>query len=464
MLCRTFILILILTLIPYGKSKHENSVKILHNIPRETILNDAYLKQMIENRKPVIIRQSINSNWDAISKWNDYQYLIDKIPSLSNAVLHNGSNFLFYNKFGSPFAEYTITPYHTQLIPNMSSQTFFEYGLNISSTLKSNIYPSYSNEILSESLLSDLNDYNELTSIFKAVTNNNDHNTYLWLSFENFTTQFHYDVDPNLYYQIYGNKKWRIISPKYWNSMYVYPSLHPSHRQSQVINILNDNTIEFELNAGDMLFLPSYWFHQVQTISNWSASINFWVNGHELNTYLKYIASNAIPYQSQYQLSHSDVIYSLFIFIPYLSKSISIKNGKGSGQQLICDIVYNSYKTMIDNKRIQFMRDAANGEHDIILYIPRSIYSNYGDQVCEEKEYHLNVDKCPYDFGPSTRFKHKIKKTLDKFSQIFLSFDEDIRKILFANYVESVIHSVFGLKWTLIVLNKCFCEGNPYWD
>eukprot|EP01084_Bolivina_argentea_P013097 24521_1 len=374
-----------------------NSIDILENIPKEKLLDEQWLKKLIENRKPVIIRQSINSHWDAITKWKK-EYLIETVPELHNVILHNGSRFLFQNKHGSPLAEYAIAPYKRQLFSNMSTETFFEIGL----TKSNKMYPSYSNE--NNILYSDLNDYENLTSLFQKVTNNKDHNTYVWLSFENFTTQFHYDVDPNIYCQMYGTKNWKIIHPKYWNQMYVYPSLHPSHRQSQInfsashdkyMDFYDNNIdiIEFELHSGDILFLPSYYFHEVKTVSNWSASINFWVNGYELNYYLYNIAQDAMPYVYQYQLSQTDVI-------PYLSKLI-INNG----QDLICNIVYNSYKPMIENKHIQLM----TSEKNVILFVPQSIHET--NQICDSEkenknEYYSNVNKCPFDFGPSKRFKH----------------------------------------------------------
>ena len=177
-----------------------DSIQIIENIPKERILNEEWFKNLISERKPVLIRQSINSEWDAFTKWTQ-QYITETLPILDNVIMHNSSNFLFTNTMGSPLAEYAINPYERHTLNNLSTASFFAIGLNES--IDNKIFPSYSGHIIerSEQLQSEINDYDELSALFERVTNNNAHNTYLWLSFNRFMTRFHYDVDPNIYFQ-----------------------------------------------------------------------------------------------------------------------------------------------------------------------------------------------------------------------------------------------------------------------
>ena len=96
-------------------------------------------------------------------------------------------------------------------------------------------------------------------------------------------------IYPNIYVLVHGHKKWKLISPQYWSKMYLFPALHPSDRQSQ-INFTdslenqqlftkfyesNIEITEFELHAGDILYVPPFWFHQVMTVSNWRIIVIF---------------------------------------------------------------------------------------------------------------------------------------------------------------------------------------------
>ena len=260
-------------------------IEILENIPKETILSESWLQTLINERKPLIIRQSINTQWTASTKWTR-QYLIDTIPTLDNVILHNTSSFLFTNTAGHPLSDYSINPYPRRTFKQLSTASFFEIGLDKE---QNEAFPTYSGHPMN--LQADIDDHDELANLFQKVTNSKTYRTYLWLSFAPMLTSFHYDVDPNLYFQIKGSKKWQLIHPKYYQNMSTYPHLHPSDRQSQIKNINQTlsldalECIEFELRAGDMLFLPSFWFHKVQTVSPWSASFNFWVNGREINRY-----------------------------------------------------------------------------------------------------------------------------------------------------------------------------------
>ena len=86
-----------------------------------------------------------------------------------------------------------------------------------------------------------------------------------------------------------GKKKMYVIPPTEYSSMYPYPVTHPADRQSQVIlhkpnrtrfprfasSVLKTGTIAY-LDPGDLLFLPSYYWHQVESDSTVSVSISFW--------------------------------------------------------------------------------------------------------------------------------------------------------------------------------------------
>jgi hypothetical protein len=53
----------------------------------------------------------------------------------------------------------------------------------------------------------------------------------LWLGEPGVEAHAHYDGYHNLYAQLYGHKRFRLVSPAAWRHLGVYPFLHPCHAQ-----------------------------------------------------------------------------------------------------------------------------------------------------------------------------------------------------------------------------------------
>ena len=56
----------------------------------------------------------------------------------------------------------------------------------------------------------------------------------VWIGGRGITANAHFDLTHNLYVQIYGTKRFLLISPENWQHFHIHPEPHPSHRQSQV--------------------------------------------------------------------------------------------------------------------------------------------------------------------------------------------------------------------------------------
>jgi poly-D-alanine transfer protein DltD len=55
-----------------------------------------------------------------------------------------------------------------------------------------------------------------------------------WMGSRGVTAHTHYDSSHNFFAQLYGKKKFILSPPSAYPKLYLYPSLHPSTRQSQV--------------------------------------------------------------------------------------------------------------------------------------------------------------------------------------------------------------------------------------
>jgi hypothetical protein len=98
----------------------------------------------------------------------------------------------------------------------------------------------------------------------------------LWLSHPGIVSQTHYDTQHNLFMQAFGIKRFLLFDPS--SALYIYPNIHRSYRQSQVIlsedDILAKYPLINELKAqeailkpGDLLYIPPYHYHRVESLS-----------------------------------------------------------------------------------------------------------------------------------------------------------------------------------------------------
>lgn len=107
----------------------------------------------------------------------------------------------------------------------------------------------------------------------------------LWVSPGGNTSPLHYDLDNNFFIQSHGTKKFLMYHP--WEFYNLYPnSLFSRTPHTSKVNLDNPNIkkypnftkaspIEIIINAGEMLFLPAYWWHQVYSM-DLTVSINIW--------------------------------------------------------------------------------------------------------------------------------------------------------------------------------------------
>lgn len=120
----------------------------------------------------------------------------------------------------------------------------------------------------------------------------------LWFSQQESNIPLHFDTFDNLLAQVRGSKRIKLLSPD--QSKYLYPGCDGAEFASRVdLDHLDVNKFplarmaetycEFSLNEGEILYIPSFWWHHVTTESCVSLSINYWyhvINGCSRDAYL----------------------------------------------------------------------------------------------------------------------------------------------------------------------------------
>jgi hypothetical protein len=108
-------------------------------------------------------------------------------------------------------------------------------------------------------------------------------------------TRMHFDQYDNFYLQVSGTKTFRLFDPTQAGHLSPYPVHHRMDRSAQALQPRADaarGTL-VTLRAGDVLFVPAYWWHEVVTgplrPGELAVSVNFWYSAMDM------ITSSALP-------------------------------------------------------------------------------------------------------------------------------------------------------------------------
>ncbi|RAP32669.1 hypothetical protein DID77_04320 [Candidatus Marinamargulisbacteria bacterium SCGC AG-439-L15] len=136
-------------------------------------------------------------------------------------------------------------------------------------------------------------------------------------------TPLHFDYVPNLYAQIRGKKRLIIFPPGRYTQY--YPNPHPKLGHFSQVDPLNietakyrsfpsDKAIDVTLEPGDMLYLPSLWWHDVQGLEPNISLSYWWMPKKPLSIAYKHLKLKCVKsiYQVNHRLWHSGPKVKIF--------------------------------------------------------------------------------------------------------------------------------------------------------
>lgn len=109
----------------------------------------------------------------------------------------------------------------------------------------------------------------------------------LWISPGGITVGLHYDQAENFNFQLRGEKTFTLYPP----GVRAYYPLSMFSETAQISRVYRQGpnpdlskyprfdptrAVSIELRAGDVLYLPAYWWHQVTSYGNENVNLNFW--------------------------------------------------------------------------------------------------------------------------------------------------------------------------------------------
>lgn len=238
-----------------------HSIKSVKLITKDKF-NDLYLSKML----PVKIDNGVK-NWKALSLWSP-EYLGNILSEKKVEITVSDKNVISYNKnHGSNlrFKQMKMTDAAFLILNNKS--------LNKKYYITRQPITNY--EVLH-------NDFN----IPNWADKNKSYSINMWFGEAGNVTPIHFDGDNNFLVQVFGRKLVKLYSPE--DSEFLYPTYgRPGVKNhSQILDIDNPDYVMFPkfkiakvydciLYPGDVLFIPSGWWHQVYSLDI-SISVNFW--------------------------------------------------------------------------------------------------------------------------------------------------------------------------------------------
>lgn len=247
-------------------------------IPRvKQLTQDEFERDFLVPNRPVII-EGFAKNWPAIHRWGP-KFWIDNFGDKEMLCLASKSHK--YPDFGELSMGELAVPEPTR----------FKDYINRITTLKSDepSHLSLNRIIFSHGPRRQYNRHIDLTefgadfSIPDLISSKNLELGLMWMQSKKTQSWMHQDQFENLYIQIQGQKRILLAAPQESSNLY-YNMRHPYYCEVDIFDIdqklfpnsLKAKVYDITLNPGDMLFIPVFWFHAVESQGNFNLTLNWW--------------------------------------------------------------------------------------------------------------------------------------------------------------------------------------------
>lgn len=267
-------------------------------IPRKRWMVDAPFSNWLASRKtPVILTNTIAAKWRVHSAFETSKGVASRLRngSLENVYHHPGNNVVFGPFFdpSRPFATFPSVRPRNEYIWNATvSAKDFQHAFDRESpgVVGTYHYVGAVEEALVDGAVEDL--FEPMDEFF--LLNPKQASLNIWIGQRGAVTPCHYDGYYNLYLQIKGSKRFVLLPPNARvGQQPTFPFLHPSFGQCHK-RIPFDKSVEQmpcsasvepmwigEVNAGDLLYIPPEWLHEVTAVGGQlgsSVAVNVWTS------------------------------------------------------------------------------------------------------------------------------------------------------------------------------------------
>eukprot|EP01084_Bolivina_argentea_P095847 172310_1 len=294
----------------------------------------------------------------------------------------------------------------------------------------------------------------------------------LWFGLHQYHTIRHYDTSNNLFFVLYGSRKFRLSAPTI-NVFPMYPYTHKSCRHQykyykEVYMDLDDidyNIYEGIVYENELLYIPSGWWNEIIN-DNHSFALSLWYNDGETNDLRKRIIEYELPINPRKdELSLGD-LDELFYFTQHLV-SLFCGNHTKYDPLLRCN-KYNSY--LYRNNMYRRYGDYNEQFDGYLLINFKMIYPILNDLNFDTFEWYAiemdfeNIFKCSmsrkiieyretmesfkndffYCYDVADEWKHEWNVAIDELLDLFLSISNNkMSEDALVQYLENLLFNMF---------------------
>jgi hypothetical protein len=253
--------------------------------------NAPFIGDMLEGGQPVVLRGTVVKTWPALKKWN-MAYLAKNMGVKVLELVKCTNDFVTFDPDHRAPLKVDIPLSYT--LANISTSDFFEC---VQSPIP--CFDGYKGHYYFGPVPSQLKrDISPNTLLFNTERDHKAGKQFVWVSSAGMITHTHFDQDHNIYVQLVGRKRFTLWPPEQHELLYMFPRVHPMWHKSRV-NYQDVDTAAFpafprargvqvELGPGDMLYMPPYTWHYVETLSP-SVSLSTWSHDYELYDHMNAI-------------------------------------------------------------------------------------------------------------------------------------------------------------------------------
>lgn len=250
-----------------------------------------FIKDVIEGAEPVTLRGTVVDSWPALGKWN-MSYLSHNMDTDVLELVKCTNDFLTFDPDHRAALKLNISLSYT--LANLSTSDFFQ-------CIQSNkvCFDGYKGHYYFGSVPASLKkDVSPDDFLYNKERDRKAAKQFMWISSAGMITHTHFDQDYNIFVQLVGTKRFTLWSASQHELMYMYPRTHPMWHKSRVnyrdVDVTSfpaftrARAVQVELGAGDVLYVPPYTWHYVETLTP-SVSLSTWSHDYELYDHMNAI-------------------------------------------------------------------------------------------------------------------------------------------------------------------------------
>jgi hypothetical protein len=238
-----------------------------------------FTKMLADKGQPTIIRGSVVSTWSALNRWSNMSVLAEDGGFDMFLKVKQGtscSRIMDTDKTALMTKLPTVATKVGYAVVNLTTQDFLE-GVDSIKPPSCMGWFKPINEGLREHLVPD-------RYVYLTEDDWEKRKQFVWVSTPGCRTHTHFDQDYNFFIQLVGQKRFTFFPPKDSEYLHPYPRSHPLWHKSQMdyhrpnldrfTDYARAEAREAVVEPGDVLYLPPYWWHHVETLSNTSVSLS----------------------------------------------------------------------------------------------------------------------------------------------------------------------------------------------